>query len=610
VLGFFLAVGVSLAPLNAARSAPVGVTTYDGTVAGRIRPQEERLLVRLADEGRAMKIDGVTVFNGDDKFLPGKIAMGYADVIVGLPKDDPRLQVYLADFRKIARLTVEDDNDTWGIYYYMSALNRLREQGELDAAVDPETLARLRTRLDWRTFVRTSDWTLIDLPNNYYGVAFSIARLRTLMGWEDGSGAQKLLNKALDHYRRYSGPYGFADETDGDGRFDRYSVLLSAELTQRFLETGSKPPPEVLGWLRKSADLMLLRLNDRGEGFEYGRSLGPYADTSVIEVLTAAAVTGVLTPRERDVAYAFICRAGVRYADFWTNSATGSVDLWDQGRRTDAYRGKFRILGENLSLAHQFAYTDAAWNAMGYRGSAPMAGYDAALARLPGEEVTWFARGQYDRVLLTLRDRGRVIGLPLISGASGQHMHNPYFPIPYSPDMLAGVADASWPQLLPRFTLADGSVLEPLAYFNDVNVRHEGARTVLTYRQTLMDRMGKSAPVPDDRLSATVTYELSPGRITRTEVYAPRGPIEVKALETEFASYSSGPEQRGDEVRFAHGAIASFKASGFGECHVGPVADAADYRTPVGPFLTRVACSRGPMRLSAPLTLSWTLTYH
>jgi hypothetical protein len=36
-------------------------------------------------------------------------------------------------------------------------------------------------------------------------------------------------------------------------------------------------------------------------------------------------------------------------------------------------------------------------------------------------------------MLLTVRDRDHVIGLPLINGGTSQHMHNPYFPIPYSP---------------------------------------------------------------------------------------------------------------------------------------------------------------------------------
>ncbi len=35
-----------------------------------------------------------------------------------------------------------------------------------------------------------------------------------------------------------------------------------------------------------------------------------------------------------------------------------SVNLWEKGRRTDDYRGKNRILGENLSLLHQHIATN------------------------------------------------------------------------------------------------------------------------------------------------------------------------------------------------------------------------------------------------------------
>jgi hypothetical protein len=245
------------------------------------------------------------------------------------------------------------------------------------------------------------DLTLIDLPNNYFGVAFSIARLRYLMGWEDASASEALLAKTLDHFRQYSGQYGFADETNGDGRFDRYSVLLIGEIAQRFIETGVAPPPEVRTWLRSSVDLMLPRLNLRGEGFEYGRSIGTYGETAFLEVLTAAAALDVLTDQEKAMAYAFSSRVAARYADFWLDPATGSVNLWDHGRDTDAYRGKHRILGENLSLAHQLLYTNAIWNRLGYHDAAPDAGFEAWLTTLPHSQTNWFAKGEYDRLLVT-----------------------------------------------------------------------------------------------------------------------------------------------------------------------------------------------------------------
>ena len=606
-----MAAGASPMAMLAATAvaASEAAAPYNQTVSGRIQPQSRELLVRLAKEGRQLSLDGVPVFNGDDKFLPGKIALGLAEFLVTVPANDPRREQYIAGFRRIAKLTADDANDTWGIYYYISALNKLRKAGMLNAAVDRLTLAKLRVRLDWRSFVDADNFALIDHPNNYYCVAFGIARLRVQMGWEDNSGTEQLLQKMLEHYRQFSGEYGFADETDGEGRFDRYSVLLSAEIAQRFIETGSQPPPEVVGWVRKSADVMLQRLNPNGDGFEYGRSLGPYGLTAIVEVLTAAAAVGVLNEQEKTLAYAFICRAGQHYVDFWLNKKTGSVDMWDQGRRTDAYRGKFRILGENLSLAHQFVYTNTTWNELGFQDKAPMRDFAAALNRLPKRTVTWFARGEYDRMLLTLRDRGHVIGLPLISGGQSLHMHNPYFPIPYSPGMLDSIADGSSPQLLPQFSLADGSVLAPLAYFQHVKVTERGGETVITFQQPCLDKLGAQNPIADDRFSLTSTYVLSSGRITRTDLYTPKGTVELKGLRMEFATYSEGPAQKGGTTTFAHGAVRKFEASGFDHCSTAAVQDDVAYHTPTGPLTTRVLCESASRTVQGPIKLKWTLNY-
>jgi hypothetical protein len=585
------------------------VPAYSQTVQQRIRPGVDRLLDQLAREGRAMAIDGTPVFNGDDKFLPGKIALGLTDSMAALPDGDPKLAQRLSDFRKIARLTVDDANDTWGIYYYLSALSALEARGQLAQAVDPLTLAKLRVRLDWRSFVDTADVTLIDHPNNYYCVAFGIARLRQKLGWEDATGSEKLLAAMLQHYREYSGPYGFADETDGEGRFDRYSVLLAGEIAQRFLETGGEPPAEVKAWLRKSADVMLMRLNPDGRGFEYGRSLGPYGETSIIEVLTAAANLDLLTPQEKALAYAFSARAAQRYAEVWLDPNTGSVNLWDGGRRTDAYRGKFRILGENLSLAHQYAYTSAAWGRMGYADRAPPTDWDKALAALPRRSVTWFARGTHDRLLLTLRDRGRVIGLPLINGGQSQHMNSPYYPIPYSPGMLEGVADQTLPQLVSQFVLADGAILAPLAYLKDAKVVERGARTEVSYRLAELDRLGEAKPRPDARLTATTTYVFEPGRITRTDTYTPAAALAVRGISLEFAGFGPTPERRDGGFRYSGPGVQSFTAKGFDRCEAASTEGARRYQTPAGPMASVVTCRIGARTLSAPLTLTWTLTY-
>lgn len=595
------------APATPAARVYTDVAPMDETVERRIVPQVDALLDQLLSERRNMTLGGVRVFESGDKFLPGKIAAMMAYRVTELPAGDARLAQRLTDFADIADLTVDDTNDSWGIYYYISALHQLAAAGLLDRAVRPATLAKLRVKLDWRRFVR-SDLTLIDLPNNYYGVAFSIARLRFQLGWEDESASQALFARMLDHYRRYSGQYGFADETEGKGRFDRYSVLLIGEISQRLVETGMQPTPEIKAWLRRSVDVMLPRFNLRGEGFEYGRSIGTYGETCFLEVLTAAARFKVLSPTEERMAYAFSSRIAARYADFWIDPATGSVDLWDRGRRTDAYRGKHRIFGENLSLARQYLYTDRIWNALGYRGKPPAADYRQWLATLPRSTTTWFARGDYDRALVTVRDRGTVIGLPLIDGADSQHMHNPYFPIPFSPGMLQGSADAGFPQLTPRITLSDGSVLMPLAWFRDVRVARTGATTTVSWRQDALDRMGGDDAIADKRLSIVTRYVFAPGRITRSDTLTAAPGVSIKRIDIEFATFSDGAGSAGQgAIAFGQGQVARFAATGLGACRAGPGGEL--YRAPTGAFRAVVRCGRDTVP-AGTLRLGWVIDYH
>lgn len=596
--------GMPHGPVYAADVAPM-----DLTVRTRLMPQVEQLIAQLLREKRAMRLGGVAVFESGDKFLPGKIAAAMAYRIIALDKGDPRLEQRLRDFADIAELTIDDTNDSWGIYYYVSALHDLNESGLLEHALRPDTLAKLKQRLDWRRFVRP-DLTLIGLPNNYYGVAFSIARLRHLLGWEDASAADQLLARTLDHYRKYSGEYGFADETEGKGRFDRYSVLLIGEIAQRLVETGMAPSAEVKVWLRKSVDLLLPRFNLMGEGFEYGRSIGTYGETAFLEVLTAAALLDVLTPEEARMAYAFSSRISARYMDFWVNPATGSVDMWGQGRRTDAYRGIHRIFGENLSLARQHIYTNAIWNRLGYKGRAPDPAYARWLGTLPQSTTTWFARGEHDRAVVTVRDRGKVIGLPIINGAEGQHMHNPYFPVPFSPGMLQGAADAAYPHLVPRITLADGAVLMPLAFFKDVRVTRRGGTTEVRWRQEALDLMGEKDARPDRRANIETHYVLAPGRITRRDRLMLAPGVRAKQLDLEFATFSQKATSGTGGVRFASGEVRSFAAQGYGRCHADE-ADGSEYRAPTGHFRTVVRCVRAvPKGADGTIELSWELSYN
>ena len=575
-------------------------------------PQLDYFFRKLVRERDKLEIDGKAPFQSHDKFLPGKVATGLADVLLHTPANDPRLPGLLRDYADIADLTVGMDNDTWGIYYYIGALYKLKQAGLLERAVRPATLAALRTKLDWRTFVRVPAFELVNLPTNYYGVAFSIARLRLLMGWEDAAGSEILLDRMLKHYAAYSGSYGFSDETDGQGRFDRYSILLAAEICERFIETGLPVTPELKALLRKSADVALNSASADGSGFTMGRSLGPYGETAMLEILSTAAYLDVLTPDEKIYAYAYSARVAERYMTFWYDPALHSVDMWGKGRRTDTYRGKHRILGENFSLLHQLIATNAMWNKAGMGGAVPRADLQAWLARTrPPFTLTRFAAGDHDRALATWRDKGHVFSLSMINGGPSQHANSPYYPLPFAHGLVAGIADsgAAHPQLLPKFTLADGSELIATAWMRDIQARPADGGQQVSYRQDALTLLGKNAPVKDARIRVDTVYSLQSGAITRTDTYTPAAPLQVAGVTLDFGSFSSEASIDGGAVRFKDGAAQAFEVRGLQGCTARELGNDEAWRAPYGPMRTLVSCRSGAFSMDKPLTISWTLRY-
>ncbi len=575
-------------------------------------PQLDTLFQKLAKEREGITMDGQAALKSKDKFLPGKIATGLADLLVHLPANDPRLPGMLRDYADLADLTIGMANDTWGIYYYIGALYHLKQAGLLERAVRPATLETLRKRLDWRSFVRLPSYELIDLPTNYYGVAFSIARLRMLMGWEDGKSGDILLDKMLKHYATYSGEYGFSDETDGQGRFDRYSILLAAEICERFIETGLEVTPELKALLRKSAEVALNSATSDGTGFTMGRSLGPYGETAMLEILSTAAYLGVLSPEEKEYAYAYSARIAERYMRFWYQPGMQSVDMWNGGRRTDTYRGKHRILGENFSLLHQLIATNEMWNKAGMKDVAPRQDLAAWLERSrPKFSLTRFARGEHDRALSIWRDKGHVFSLSIINGGQSQHANSPYYPLPFAHDVVAGVADSGYahPQLMPKFTLADGSELIATAWMKDIDARAQGAGQLVSYRQDALTRLGKNVPVVDARIKVETSYSLQPGAITRTDRYTPTAPLDVRKLTLEFGSFSEGASVNGNTVRFKDGAVQAFEVAGLAACKAEPANGSADWRAPYGQMQTVVSCESGAFSMREPLVVSWTIRY-
>src|SRR5258707_1688159 len=138
---------------ESASSARPAEARMNDVVRERLYPQLDYFFEKIRADKAAATMDGVAVFDGRDKFLPGKIAVGLSHLLLDTPRDDARFARYLQGYREIADLTVGMDNETWGVYYYLQALHKLKLNGLLDEAVSAPTLAKLKAKLRWCRFM-------------------------------------------------------------------------------------------------------------------------------------------------------------------------------------------------------------------------------------------------------------------------------------------------------------------------------------------------------------------------------------------------------------------------------------------------------------------------
>jgi len=308
--------------------------------------------------------------------------------------------------------------------------------------------------------------------------------------------------------------------------------------------------------------------------------------------------------------------AGVvrRYIDFWFNPDIGSVDMWGQGRRVDSYRGKSRILGENLSLIHQLISAEHLWKAAGYVATnpcSPFALQNWLIATQAPLQLVPFADAEHHRALAIYRDRQHVFSLLMVNGGSTQHMNSPYYPLPFARGIIEGIADSGLehPQLMPNITLDDGTELMGTAFFKHIECETFGGVQRVRYRLDSLCRLGATAPIEETRLSAEVEYLFEPGRITRTERFVPRQTVQVRALSLDFLSFSYNAMQAGGGVMFHKGSVKSFQASGVEHCQLAALDGHTSLRSPNGAMRSLVKYRRDSFSASAPFTVQWTLTY-
>lgn len=598
-----------------------------------LKPIMIGLFNRIKEGGLSLKVDGTPAYNPKAQFVGGKVINEACYTALEFIRTEESLQ----DLGEIIRMVAGMEMETWGILNGITGLYRLKVNGLLEKVVDRETLEILKKSMDWRTFVDVENhYALIHKPTNYYGVAFGIARYRELLGWEAEGHSTQLLNRLIEHIHRYSGELCFMDETPGDGRFDRYSILVPSELTALLLGTGWEVPKKIRTMLTKSAHIFLQLANEEGTGFAYGRSIGAYGDTAALEVFAAAAeLDGVLTREELEIAYGYSMKLMKNMVDFWYDRDMDSVNMWENGRRTDSYRNKNRILGENLSLCMQVINSYEHWKSAGYEDHEICSDYAERLAGLDRYVYVPFADGEYKRGMAIVRDQKQIWSLPLINGGQKYYDKDAYMPVPFQNDVLQGVPECNHGQLVPQLIMESGAVYMPLAYTKEITHEIAEEYMAITCEYSSLCRMGngvfisgessvdnstvdnsrpdgtagKDIPQPVDGFCDRVRYVFAQNRIRREDIITISSQEKIREVRLVLLTYSEDPRAERDGVLFGRGTITGMSAEGYDSCTVKAAVNDGSYDTPRGRLQHEVVWSRKVAQECGELRLAWTIQY-
>ena len=566
------------------------------------------LFQKIQENDLELKIDEIPVYNSKAQFIGGMVINSCSYTAINLIKGNESLRQLGNMIRMVSHMEMK----TWGILNSLRGIYRLYQNNFLHEVIDKETYELLKESLDWRTFVDIKNhYALINKPTNYYGVAFGIARYRELLGWESEQHSFHLLERFIEHIDQFSGELGYMDETPGEGRFDRYTIVTPGEVAALLLATGIEVPQKIKSMLRKSCEIALQLANEDGHGFPYGRSSGAYGDTGILEVFSAAAELGdVLSVEELEIAYAYSVKIMKKIYDFWYDKETGAVNLWDKGRKTDHYRNKNRILSETISIFMHVIDSYEHWKKAGFEDHEVCANYSDMLEQLNPYTYVCFNAGTYKRGIAIIRDGKEIWTLAIVNGGKQYYYKDAYLHIPFQTNVLEYVPECCHGTLIPQIIMENGDRYMPLVYTSQINSKIEEERMKIVCEYEGLCCMNDDTPNKLENSKAITTYVFEKNKIYRKDrIMLDTKKYCVKEAKLIFMTFSKEPSINNNNIIFGDGTIKSMQVDGFENCKIYEAIDDGGYDTSHGRLNYKIEWSTKDISASQELCFDWTLTY-
>lgn len=464
--------------------------------------------------------------------------------------------------------------------------------------------AAWRQLLDPRRFYDPATRRVIDLPENYLGVAARVATLAFQMGvLPDRAFVDALIDRAAEPFTKGA---LFADDAGAQGRYDRYSNEYARYVYEAAETVGRRDiltalAPSITAQMRLWWDLA----SPDGYGYPWGRSLGVVSYLDTLEIVAFVAAHPEFRPAalpdltsEYHLAWRWLRR---NYSD-----DRHLIDVFAPGRGNYAYITKEREWQQTV----------------GFFGKAIMA-HDTLMRVLAAERVDVFpaqptlpavARFQYFRQgdrpagVWVVRQGDLRFALPITTGTIPGV--SDYLPAPHGMIGFVAPVERPVPAGASFYELPDGRVLAATDGADEIVPAPDGRSLRVTYRR-LTTVGGRPGAWVEPGFEVNVTWRIEAGSLVRRETITATSDVTLTRLEfrlTSTATSHATPPRAAVELRSPEGVLRAYAS--------GPLRMATSIRTygdePLGrgprlPATTHVIYEAQDVRLGPGRSVAWEL---
>jgi hypothetical protein len=432
---------------------------------------------------------------------------------------------------RMGQIELSQGGKSWAQLYAAMALQSLGtdlNHNALWQSLTPDERQSYRTLLDPGRFYDEKTHTLINLPENYFGVAARIAAIDHQLGLnlglnKDRTALDDLLNRAA---RQFTDGALFADDALPTGRYDRYSNEYARAIYDAAELAGRRDIMKVIApSLQEQMKLWWDLLSEDGYGYSWGRSLGAISYMDTLEISAFLGVHPEFRPAPlSQLASAYFAAWSWLRNDF--NDQTHLLSVFAFGRGDYAYITREREWQQTTTfLSKAIAANERFMDALEKEGvkSVPSRPSLRDVARFQ-----YFYNGPGRKFGVWIVRQGSLhFALPFVTGPKAAT--SDYEPVPDGFPGFAVPVEKLYPCLVPFLELPDGRTIAAVDGADDIEPAADGKSVSAVWKRWVVVG-AKAAVFVDPGLVSEVTWTLQGNTLQRSESLTTSRPLEVRRL--------------------------------------------------------------------------------